>query len=331
MNMQMIRIHTYGDPEVMQLEEQSLPLPGPGQALVRIHAAGVNFLDIQQRRGDLTTQSFYETNGISAALGLEGAGVVESVGSDVSHLRTGDRVAWAGVNGSYATHVLAPANHLVPIPDQMRFEQAAAVLWQGMTAYVLSHLAYPVKPEDWCIVQAAAGGVGHLLCQMVKLRGGRVIGVTSSPEKAQTVREMGADEVLISTQTEQVQEVRRITGGQGVQVVYDGIGKATFEANLDSLAPCGSLLIYGQASGFIPPFDLMTLMEKGSLFLTRVAAYHYLGDPTRAHRCMSDLFSWLLQGQLTIKIGGTYALADATLAHQAMERRQTSGKLLLLP
>jgi NADPH2:quinone reductase len=315
----------------MQLEEQPLPLPGPGQALVRVQAAGVNFLDIQERRGDLARQSFYETNGISTALGLEGAGVIEVVGPDVSHLRTGERVAWAGINGSYATHVLAPANQLVPIPDQMSFEQAAAVLWQGMTAYVLSHLAYPVKPEEWCLVQAAAGGVGHLLCQMVKLRGGRVIGVTSTPEKAQAIREMGADAVLISTQTEQVQEVRRITGGQGVKVVYDGIGKATFEANLNSLAPCGFLLIYGQTSGFIPPFDPMTLMEKGSLFLTRVAAYHYLGDPAQARRCLQDLFSWLLQGQITVKIGGAYALADAALAHQAMEQRQSSGKLLLLP
>lgn len=155
--------------------------------------------------------------------------------------------------------------------------------------------------------------------------------MTSTPEKAQAIREIGADEVLISTRTEQVQEVRRITGGQGVQVVYDGIGKATFDTNLDSLASCGFLLIYGQVSGFIPPFNLMTLMEKGSLFVSRVAAYHYLSDPARAQRCLHDLFSWLLQGQLTVKIGGTYALADAALAHQAMEQRQISGKLLLLP
>lgn len=331
MNMRMIRIHAYGDPEVMQLEEQALPHPGPDQVLVHVHAAGVNFLDIQDRRGDLASQSFYQTNGISAALGLEGAGIVEAVGPNVVHLRVGDRVAWAGVNGSYATHILAPAHLLIPIPNEMRFEQAAAALFQGMTAYVLTHLAYPVKPGDWCLVQAAAGGVGLLLCQMAKLRGGRVIGMTSTREKAQAVQEVGAEEILISSQADQVQEIKRITGKQGVQVIYDGVGKTTFEANLDSLAPCGSLLIYGQASGFIPPFDVMTLMEKGSLFLTRVATYHYLRDPQQARRCLQDLFAWILQGQLKVKIGATYALADAALAHQAIEQRQTSGKVLLLP
>ncbi|QBD74910.1 quinone oxidoreductase [Ktedonosporobacter rubrisoli] len=331
MKMRTIRIHAYGGPEVMQLEEQALPLPGPGQALVRVHAAGVNFLDIQERRGDLASQHFYQASGISVELGLEGAGVIEAIDPEVSHLKVGDRVAWAGVNGSYASHILAPAYHLIPIPDEMSFEQAAAVLFQGMTAYVLTHLAYPIKPDDWCLVQAAAGGIGLLLCQMAKRRGGRVIGITSTQEKAQAVHKVGVQDVLISTLADQVQDVRRISGGQGVQVVYDGIGKATFEANLDSLAPCGSLLIYGQASGFIPPFDLMTLMEKGSLFITRVAAYHYLRDPQQASRCLQDLFTWLLQGQLSVKIDRTYPLAEAALAHQAMEQRQTSGKVLLLP
>jgi NADPH2:quinone reductase len=327
--MKAIRIHAYGGPEVMQLEELPTPSPGPGEALVRIHAASVNFLDVQRRRGELAGQAFYSRHAnddLPALLGSQGVGKVEALGAGVANLKPGDRVSFWGT--SYATHVALPAARLIRIPDELSFEIAAAGLNQGFLAYVFTHHAYPVKPGDWCLIQAAAGGIGLLLCQMAKIRGGRVIGVTSTDEKAKFVREAGADEVIVSSRADIAKESRRITGDRGVNVVFDGVGKDTFEANLDSLAPAGYLVIYGQSSGYVPPFDIMRLQEKGSLFLARVNALPWVGE---IPRYMGQFVEWIQQGRLSMRIAGTYPLADAAKAHEAFEQRQISGRLLLLP
>jgi len=329
--MKAIRIHSYGGPEVMRLEELPLPVPGAAQALVRVCAASVNFLDVQKRRGELVGQAFYQRAGggepeFPAILGSQGVGVVEAIGSEVSNVRVGNRVAFWGP--SYTTHTVLPSARLIPIPDGLSFEQAAGGMNQGFLAYAFTHFAYPIKPGDWCLIQAAAGGLGLLLCQMAKIRGGRVIGVTSAEEKAKHVREAGADEVIISNQMDIAKEARRITDGRGVSVVYDGVGKDTFEANLNSLAPAGYLIIYGQSSGYVPPIDLMTLQEKGSLFLTRTNGLPYVKEYPHY---LQLLVPWIEQGKLSIRIDRTYPLADAAQAHAAFEARQISGRALLLP
>ena len=329
--MHAIRIHAYGAPEVMQLEELPTPVPGPGQVQVRVEAASVNFLDIQQRRGELVGQAFYRRAGASASdlpatLGSQGVGIVEQLGPDGRDVRVGSRVVFVG--NSYATHALAPAAWLIPVPDGISVEQAAAGMNQGFLAYVFTHFAYPVKPGDWCLIQAAAGGLGLLLCQMAKIREGRVIGVTSTEEKAKIVREAGADEVIVSTQSDTAKEARRITGGRGVSVVYDGVGRDTFDASLDSLAPGGYLVVYGQSSGYVPPFDLMKLQEKGSVFLTRTNGSPYFKEYPHY---LQHFVDWVKQGKLSIRIDRTYPLADAAKAHAAFEQRQVSGRVLLLP
>jgi NADPH2:quinone reductase len=334
--MKAIRIHAYGGPEVMRLEDLPVPVPGPAQALVRVRAASVNFLDIQKRRGELVGHAFYQraSSGepeFPAILGSQGVGIVEAIGPDVKNVRVGDRVAFWG--SSYTTHAALPSVRLMGIPDGLSFEQAAAGMNQGFLAYAFTHFAYPVKPGDWCLIQAAAGGIGLLLCQMAKIRGGRVIGVTSTEEKAKFVREAGADAVIISKQPDSKQadiakEARRITDGRGVNVVYDGVGKDTFEANLDSLAPAGYLVISGQSSGYVPPIDLMTLQEKGSLFITRTNGLPYVKEYPHY---LQQLVPWIEQGKLSIRIDRTYPLADAAQAHAAFERREISGRALLLP
>jgi NADPH2:quinone reductase len=329
--MQAIRIHAYGGPEVMQLEEIPLPVPQAGQTLIRVHAASVNFLDVQKRRGELGGQAFYQRAGtgkpdLPTTLGSQGVGVVEAIGPEVSNVAVGDRVSFVGE--SYASHAVIPAVRLIRIPEGISFEQAAAGMNQGFLAYAFTHFAYPVKAGDWCMIQAAAGGLGLLLCQMAKIRGGRVIGVTSTTDKARFVKEAGADAVLLSTKSDIAKEARRITEGRGVSVVYDGVGKDTFAANLDSLAPGGYLVIYGQSSGYVPPFDLMTLQEKGSLFLTRTNGLPYLKEYPHYLELFVD---WVKQGRLSIKIDRTYPLAEASQAHAAFEQRQVSGRLLLLP
>src|SRR5580704_480363 len=327
--MKAIRIHTYGGPEVMRLEELPTPSPGPGEALVRVHAASVNFLDVQRRRGELVGQAFYSRHAnddLPALLGSQGVGTVEALGAGVANLKTGDRVSFWG--NSYATHAALPAARLIRIPGELSFEIAAAGLNQGFIAYAFTHHAYPVKAGDWCLIQAAAGGVGLLLCQMAKIRGGRVIGVTSKEEKAKFVREAGADEVIVSSRMDIAPEVRRLTNNRGVNVVFDGVSKDTFEANLDSLAPAGYLVIYGQSSGYVPPLDIMRLQEKGSLFLTRANALPWIAEIPRYIR---QFVEWIQQGRLSVRIAGTYPLADAAKAHEAFEQRQISGRVLLLP
>jgi NADPH:quinone reductase len=329
--MKAIRIHAYGGPEVMRLEELSTPSPGAGEVLVRIAAASVNFIDVQRRRGELVGHAFYQRGAAGGPefpmpIGSQGAGVVEALGADVSGVQVGDRVSFWGP--SYATHIVLPAARLIRIPEAITFEQAAAGMNQGFLAYAFTHFTYPVKPGDWCLVQAAAGGLGLLICQMIKIRGGKLIGVTSTEEKARYVREAGADEVIISRQADIAEEARRITDGRGVNVVYDGVGKDTFEANLDSLAPAGYLVIYGQSSGYVPPFDIMTLQDKGSLYLTRANALPWFKEYPRY---LEQLVPWLQQGRLAIRIAATYPLAEAPAAHEAFEQRKVSGRLLLIP
>jgi NADPH2:quinone reductase len=327
--MKAIRVHEYGGPEAMRLEELPTPVPGPGEALVRIHAASVNFIDVQKRRGELVGQAFYQRYGgadLPIFMGSQGVGVVEALGAGCEKVHVGDRVSFWG--NSYATHVALPEARLIRLPDELNFEHAAAGLNQGFLAWAFTHRTYPVKPGDWCMIQAAAGGIGLLLCQMAKIRGGRVIGVTSKEEKAKFVKEAGADEVIISTRADIAKEARRITDGRGVQVVYDGVGKDTFEANLDSLAPTGYLVIYGQSSGFVPPFDLMILQEKGSLVLTRVNGLPYAAEYPQY---MQQFVSWIREGRLSVRIDRTYPLADAAKAHEAFEQRQVSGRILLVP
>ena len=327
--MQAIRIHSYGGPEVMRLEELPTPVPAAGEALLRIHAASVNFIDIQRRRGELAGQAFYARhtgNELPSFMGSQGVGTVEALGASVTNFTPCDRVSFWG--NSYATHIALPAARLIRIPDELNFEIAAAGLNQGFIAYAFTHHAYPVKPRDWCLVQAAAGGIGLLLCQMAKIRGGRVIGVTSTDEKAAFVREAGADEVIISSRSNIATEVRRITDNRGVNVVYDGVGKDTFEANLDSLAPAGYLVIYGQSSGYVPPLDLMRLQEKGSLFVTRANALPWIGEYPRY---LQQFVHWIQEGRVSVRIAAKYPLAEATQAHAAFEQRLISGRLLLLP
>jgi NADPH2:quinone reductase len=329
--MHAIRIHSYGGPEVIRLEELPMPIPGPGQARVRIEAASVNFLDIQQRRGELVGQAFYKRAGanesdLPATLGSQGVGVVEEIGTEVRNVGVGDRVAFVG--SSYATHALVPAAWVIPVPEGVSVEQAAAGMNQGFLAYAFTHFAYPVKPGDWCLIHAAAGGIGLLLCQMAKIRGGRVIGATSTADKAEFVKLAGADEVIISKHTDIAKEAKRITEGRGVSVVYDGVGKDTFEASLDSLALGGYLVIYGQSSGYVPPFDLMMLQEKGSLFITRTNGLPYRKEYPQYLQRFVD---WIRDGKLSIRIDRKYPLADAARAHAAFEQRQVSGRVLLLP
>jgi NADPH2:quinone reductase len=313
----------------MQCEELAMPVPAAGQVLVRVEAASVNFLDVQKRRGELVGQTFYRRPGepdLPAIMGSQGVGIVEQLGPDVTNPHLGNRVVFAGC--SYATHALARTAWLARVPDGISVEQAAAGMNQGFLAYAFTHFAYPVKPGSWCLIQAAAGGIGLLLCQMAKIRGGRVIGVTSTAEKGEFVKAAGADEIIISKQSDIAKEARRITAMRGVSVVYDGVGKDTFEASLDSLAPGGYLVMYGQSSGYVPPFDLMTLQEKGSLFLTRTNGGPYIKEYPHY---IEQLVDWLKQGKVSIRVDRTFPLSEAAAAHEAFERRQVSGRLLLVP
>ncbi len=322
--MNAIRIHQSGGPEVLRYEEVPTPAPSEGQALVRLKAAGVNFVDIYER----TAQS---PRTLPTILGQEGAGIVEAVGHGVVDLKTGDRVAFASVAGSYAEYVVAPAWRLVPIPEDLDFQQAAALMLQGMTAHYLTHTTYPLGPEHTALVHAAAGGVGQLLIQMAKRRGARVIGTVSTPEKARIARAAGADEVIVYTTTDFEAEVKRLTGGHGVPVVYDSVGKTTFEKSLNVLSPRGMLVLFGQASGPAPRFDPQLLNAKGSLFLTRPSLRHYTATREELLQRAGDVFSSVRAGTLQVRIDRTFPLTEAAQAHRQLESRATTGKLLLIP
>jgi NADPH2:quinone reductase len=327
--MKIIRQHAFGGPEVLRLEDLTLPPLGEGEVLLRTEAAAVTFFDIMNRRGQLSEQEYYEQDALlPLSPGYQGAGHVEEVGPGVTDFKVGDRVAWAMADGAYATHVVAPAAVVVPVPEGVDLGEAAGVLIQGLLAYKITHEAHPLEPGDWVMVQAAAGGVGSLITQYAKRRGARVIGVVSSEHKVAVAKEAGADEVVLST-GDVAADVKRITG-KGVAVVYDGAGKDTFDANLDSLAPRGYLIVYGQASGFVPPFDLMRLNDKGSLFITRFCLPHYF-DEWPPKEFLAELFEQMRTGEIVVRIDGRYPLADAAAAHKAVESRESAGRVLLVP
>ena len=322
--MQIVRIHQQGGPEVLRLEDIPTPEPGPGQARVRIAATGVNFVEIYQRTGQYSVE-------LPWAVGAEGAGTVEAVGPGVTDPKPGARVAWAQVQGSYATHVVAPVDKLVPVPEGVRLEDAAALMLQGMTAHYLSHSTYHLQAGEACLIQAAAGGVGALLVQMAKMIGARpIIGTVSTEAKAQIARAAGVDEVIRYTEQDFQQETLRITGGQGVAVVYDSVGKDTFEKSLGCLKLRGTLVLFGGASGAVPPFDPITLM-RGSWYLTRPILGHYIATREDLLWRSRDLFEWLRAGKLKLRIDRTYPLAEAAKAQIDLASRQTAGKVLLIP
>ena len=323
--MRAVVVSQFGGPEVLQPVQQEPPAPGPGQLLVSVAAAGVNYMDIYQREG----RPPYASGGAGFVPGAEGAGTVIAAGPDAGGFAPGDRVAWTGVPGSYAEQVLLPADRAVAVPEGMDLRDAAAVMLQGTTAHYLCHDTYPVAGGDPVVVHAAAGGVGLLLTQLVKMRGGTVIATVSTPAKAELARQAGADHVTGYEEFGDV--VREQTGDAGAAVVYDGVGQATFEASLAALRPRGMLVLYGAASGPVPPFDLQRLAPAGSLFVTRPTLVHYLVSRAELERRAGDLFRWLAEGKLSVRIGGTYPLADAARAHEDLAARRTTGKLLLIP
>jgi len=322
--MKAIRVTSFGGPEVLRLEDVPIPAPGPGQVLVKVEAAGLNFIDVYHRTG-------LYANPLPFTPGPEGAGAVAALGPGVSGFRPGDRVAWASGLGSYAEQVLVPAAHLVPVPSGVDTHTAAALMLQGMTAHYLSESTYPLKAGDTCLVHAAAGGVGLLLVQMAKRRGARVFGTVSTDEKAALARGAGADEVIRYTKADFLGEVKRLTEGRGVQVVYDSVGQATFDKSLDCLAPRGILVLFGQSSGPVPSFNPSLLAAKGSLFLTRPTLFHYIADRASLEARAGAVLGAAASGRLTVRIERTFPLAEAAEAHRTLEGRKTTGKVLLLP
>lgn len=320
--MQAVRLHATGAPDVLMAEPVPVPSPGAGEVLVRVEAAGVNFIDVYKRTGLYTVP-------LPATLGEEGAGVVASVGEGVADLAAGDRVAWAGTLGSYAEFVLVRAGKLVPIPDGIDTRTAAAVMLQGMTAHYLATSTYPLRRGDTCLIHAAAGGVGLLLVQMARRAGARVLATAGTEDKAALAREAGAHEVIVYTREDFVAETNRLTDGRGVEVVYDSVGRATFLPGLDVLAPRGMMVLFGQSSGPVDPIDPQLLARKGSLFLTRPSLAFYTATPQELQRRADDIFAWVGAGQLAVRIGAEFPLEEAAEAHRALEGRRTTGKVLL--
>ncbi|HEV2065094.1 MAG TPA: quinone oxidoreductase [Thermoanaerobaculia bacterium] len=322
--MKAMRVHAVGGPEAMRFEDVADPAPQAGEAVVRVEAAGVNFIDVYHRTG------LYKVP-LPVTLGQEGAGTVDVVGPEVSGLKQGDRVAWAGVSGSYAEKAAVPAAKLVKLPAGVSARDGAAAMLQGMTAHYLATSTYPLKAGDTCLVHAAAGGVGLLLCQIAKMRGARVIGTAGSEEKTKLARGAGADETIDYAKQDFEAEVKRLTGGKGVQVIYDGVGKSVFEKSLNCLAPRGMMVTFGNASGPVPPVEPLTLSQKGSLYLTRPTVWHYIATREDLEARAGDVLGWIASGKLKIRVGLELPLAEAANAHRALEARKTTGKVLLLP
>jgi len=322
--MRAIRVERHGGPEVLVPADIETPAPGSGELLVRVAAAGVNYIDTYNRSGLYTAPTPFVP-------GAEGAGTVSAVGAGVSGFAAGDRVAWCAAPASYAEQVIVSADRAVPVPAGIPDEVAAAAMLQGATAHYLTTSTYPVQPNDAVLVHAAAGGVGLLLTQMTKMRGGRVIGTVSSDEKAAVARQAGADEVIRYDQTDFAAECRRLTGGEGVAVVYDGVGRTTFDGSLASLRRRGMLVLYGASSGPVPPFDPQRLNAGGSLFLTRPSLVHHTVTREELLWRTQEVLGWITDGRLTIRIGARYPLGEARRAHEDLEGRRTTGKLLLLP
>jgi NADPH2:quinone reductase len=322
--MKAIRVHTPGGPEALRLEDVPEPRAEPGEAVVRMEATGVNFIEVYQRKGLYPLATPFTP-------GAEGAGTVVAVGDGVATPRVGERVASETLKGAYAELAKTRAERLVRLPDDMESRVGAAVMLQGITAHYLATSTYPIHRGDRCLIHAVAGGVGLLLCQIAKRRGAWVVGTTSTPEKATVAHDAGADEVILYTQQDFVAEVKRLTGGKGVQVVYDSVGATTFDGSLDCLAPRGMMVLFGQSSGPVPPFDPQVLNRKGSLYLTRPTIAHYTAVPEELTARASELFSWIRDGWLHVHIDRTLPLGDASAAQAALESRQTIGKVLLVP
>jgi NADPH2:quinone reductase len=323
-HMNAIQVSQVGGPEVLQLVDLPIPEPKPNEAVVKIKAAGVNFVDVYHREGRYPTP-------LPFVPGQEAAGTVIAIGSEVSNVKIGERVAYSGPLGAYAEYAAVPVDRLVKIPDQLDLDQAGAAMLQGMTAHYLSHSTYPIKKGDTVLIHAAAGGVGALLVQMAKNLGARVIGTAGSQEKAQLARDAGADDVIIYTEQDFETETRRLTDDQGVHVVYDGVGKTTFEKDLNVLRPRGYLVLFGASSGAVPPFDLIKLSQKGSLYLTRPGLHHYIHTRDELEQRAGEVLQMIGAGRLKLRIHKTYPLAEAATAHRDLEGRKSTGKLLLLP
>ena len=322
--MKLVRIHDHGDAGVLSLETAEVPRPGPGEALLRIEAIGLNFIEVYHRTG------LYKVP-LPFTLGSEAAGTVEAVGPGVTVVQPGDRVASLNVRGAYAEYAVADAERLVPVPDRVSTKAAAAVLLQGITAHYLAFSTYPLHRGDTCLVHAAAGGVGLLLCQIAKRRGARVIGTTSTEEKAALAREAGADHVILYTRTNFVDEVKRLMDGKGLQVVYDSVGRATFTGGLDLLAPRGLMALFGQSSGPIEPFNPQVLSAKGSLYLTRPSIGAYTATRAELLERAGDVLGWVADGSLKVRIDREFPLAQAAAAQRELEGRRTKGKVVLIP
>jgi NADPH2:quinone reductase len=322
--MKLIRISKFGGPEELQLADAPKPTPGPQDALIKVAAAGVNFIDVYFRIG------LYKAD-LPLTPGNEAAGVVEAVGAEVTSVKPGDRVAYAMNRGAYAEYNVVPAASLVPLPDSVDFETAAAAMLQGMTAHYLTHSTFPLKKGDKALIHAAAGGAGRLVVQMAKMLGATVYGTAGTDAKAAIAREAGADEVIVYTREDFVAEVKRFTGGKGVDVVYDSVGASTFLKGLDILRPRGLMALFGQSSGPVAPFDPNILNPKGSLFVTRPSLGHYVHTREELLWRAGDVLRWIGEGKLKLRIEKKYALADAAQAHRDLEGRKTAGKLLLMP
>lgn len=322
--MKVIRVHAHGGPDVLQVEEAEIPRPGPGQALLRVEAIGLNFVEVYQRTGLYKVQ-------LPATPGAEAAGTLEAVGPGVTTVQPGDRVGSVNVLGAYAQYALVPVERLVPLPDRVSTRQAAAVLLQGMTAQYLTTSTFPLGRGQTCLVHAAAGGVGLLLCQLARRRGARVIATVSTEEKAALAREAGADEVILYTQADFETEVKRLTAGAGVHVNYDSVGRTTFAKGLNCLAPRGMMVLYGQSSGSVEPFDPQLLSQKGSLFLTRPTLAHHVATRAELLERAGEVLGSVASGALAVRIGHEFPLMRAADAHRELEGRRTTGKVLLLP
>ena len=322
--MKAIQVKQPGGPEVLELVDVPVPEPKANEAVVKLAASGVNFIDVYQREGRYKVP-------LPFVLGQEGAGVVTTVGSNVTSLKAGDRVAWTGLLGGYAEYAAVPADRLVAIPAGVTDQQAAAAMLQGMTAHYLCHDTYPLKRGETALVHAAAGGVGVLLVQMAHNIGARVLATVSTEEKAKLAREAGADEIILYTKSDFEAETRRLTNGQGVHVVYDSVGKTTFEKGLNVLRPRGMMVLFGGSSGAVPPLDLIALSQKGSLYVTRPTLVNYIASREELMSRSGAVFAMISSGKLKLRIAHTYPLAEAQRAHRDLEGRKTTGKLLLLP
>ncbi len=322
--MKAIQIKQPGGPEAMELVDLPIPQPKPNEAVVKIQAAGVNFIDVYNREGRYKAP-------LPLVLGQEGAGVVSAIGSDMRDVAVGDRVAYSSILGSYAEYTAVPADRLVKVPEGVSDREAAAAMLQGMTAHYLSHDSHPLKKGETCLIHAAAGGVGLLLVQMARNIGARIIATVSTEEKAQLARAAGADEIIFYTQTDFETETKRLTAGKGLDVVYDSVGKTTFEKGLNLLRPRGMMVLFGGSSGAVPPFDPLMLTQKGSLFLTRPSLGHYILTPQELQQRAGAVLGMIREGKLKLRIEHIYPLSRAAQAHRDLEGRKTTGKLLLIP